>query len=438
MKEHMPRKLPPSAGRAICILLIGLLAALCCLSLFEVSKRLDYIPFHQERLFDAIAAVAVFTCVAIPLFATARFSFGYVVAIGLFTMVVGFVWISAFSRFPYDHQLARISAIVSFIAFLAVTIQVPVRPTGGFEISERALKRLLVGIEAASLLLLIMASRYNFRLVSLEHIYDFRQEIEFPAPLRYAIGIALSALLPFAFASHVVSCKRTRAALTLLLMLAFYPITLSKLALFAPPFLLFLLLLVSLFEVRIASILSLLLPLVVGLTLIRSNLPGHTDLPEYLFKVVNIRMFAIQSSALDIYNSFFSTHPHTHFCQITFLKPVMSCPYDVPLSVVMQNAYGMGYMNSSLFATEGVASVGPWFAPISAMACATVIAFANCASSRLPSPFVLLSSGLMPQILTNTPLTTTLLTHGLAILTLLWLVMPGQAALNPGKDHSNG
>jgi hypothetical protein len=147
-------------------------------------------------------------------------------------------------------------------------------------------------------------------------------------------------------------------------------------------------------------------------------------LPETFFKVINIRMFAIQSSALDVYNSFFSTHPHTYFCQVTFLKRVMACPYDEPLSVVMQNTYTMGYMNSSLFATEGVASVGLWLAPVSALACGTVIAFVNYASSGLPPRFILLSSGLMPQILTNTPLTTSLLTHGLAILVLLWWVTP--------------
>lgn len=102
----------------------------------------------------------------------------------------------------------------------------------------------------------------------------------------------------------------------------------------------------------------------------------------------------------------------------------MACPYDVPLSVVMQNTYTMGYMNTSLFATEGVASVGLWLAPISALACGAVIAFANYVSSGLSPRLILLSSGLMPQILTNTPLTTSLLTHGMVILIALWCVTP--------------
>ncbi|MFT4116908.1 hypothetical protein [Bradyrhizobium sp.] len=406
------------------ICLLGLLAALCCLSLVEVSKRLDYIPFHQERLMEAVAVVAAFSCVAIALLSAAKFSFGYVTSLSLFSMVAGFLWINTFSKFPYDHQLARFSAVASFLVFLAVTIVTPNRSKLRFELSERTLRRIVLGIEILALITLLAASRYNFRLVSLAHIYDFRQDIDFPAPVRYAIGIWLSALLPFAFACHLERRETKRAALVLVLMLAFYPITLSKFALFSPAFLLWLLLLVTFFEARVASILSLLIPLVAGLVLISVAPPGHTGLTESIFKLINIRMFAIQSSALDVYNSFFSTHPHTYFCQISFLKPLMACPYAEPLSVVMQNTYSMGYMNSSLFSTEGVASVGLLLAPISALACSLVLLLANYASSGLPPRFILLSSGLMPQILTNTPLTTTLLTHGLVILIVLWCVTP--------------
>lgn len=412
------------AGRVGIICLLGLLAALCCLSLFSVSKRLDYIPFHWEHLVEAISVVTAFSCVAIAIFATARFSFGYAVGLGLFTMMAGFLWINTFSRYPYDHQLARFSAMASFLAFLTPAIVTLPRSKPRFELSERTLVSILLAIEILALVTLLAASRYNFRLVFLERIYEFRQEIDFPAPLRYAIGIVLSALLPFAFASHLEQRRPKRAALSLLLMLAFYPITLSKLALFAPALLLWLLLLVSLFEARVATILSLLVPLAVGLVLTNLAAVGQPGLPETYFKAINIRMFAIQSSALDIYNSFFSTHPRTNFCQISFLKSVIACPYDVPLSVMMQNVYTMGYMNSSLFATEGVASVGLWLASVSALACGAVFTLANYVSSGLPSRFILLSSGLMPQILTNVPLTTSLLTHGLVILFALWWVTP--------------
>ena len=53
------------------------------------------------------------------------------------------------------------------------------------------------------------------------------------------------------------------------------------------------------------------------------------------FGAVNFRMIAFPSSALDFYNDFFSTHDLTLFCQISFLKPLVDCPYSDPLSIVM-------------------------------------------------------------------------------------------------------
>jgi len=81
-------------------------------------------------------------------------------------------------------------------------------------------------------------------------------------------------------------------------------------------------------------------------------------------------------------------------------------------------------VNASLFATEGIASVGPKLAPLSALACGMVIGLANRLSAGLPPRFILLSGGLLLQILLNVPLTTSLLSNGAAVLFLLWSIMP--------------
>ena len=106
------------------------------------------------------------------------------------------------------------------------------------------------------------------------------------------------------------------------------------------------------------------------------------------------------------------------------MKPFTSCPYNEQLSIIMEKTYGLGNYNASLFATEGIASVGPRFAPVAVFACGLVIALANRLSAGLPPAFILTSSAVLPQILLNVPLTTTLLTHGAAILFLLWYVTP--------------
>src|ERR1700722_4055537 len=131
-------------------------------------------------------------------------------------------------------------------------------------------------------------------------------------------------------------------------------------------------------------------------------------------------MFETESVAIDVYNDFFSRHDLTHFCQISPLKRIMHCPYQAPLSVVMQANYELGNFNASLFATEGVASLGTVFAPLAVNLCGLVVALGNRLSAGLPPAFILLSSAGLPLVLLNVPLTTVLLTHGAALLFLLW------------------
>ena len=126
---------------------------------------------------------------------------------------------------------------------------------------------------------------------------------------------------------------------------------------------------------------------------------------------------------MDVYEDFFAKHDLTHFCQITILKPIMKCP-QTQLSIVMQWAYKLGSFNASLFATEGIASVGTLFAPVAVFICGFVIALGNRLSAGLPAGFVLISGANLPQLLLNVPLTTALLTHGMGLLFLLWYVTP--------------
>jgi uncharacterized BrkB/YihY/UPF0761 family membrane protein len=117
----------------------------------------------------------------------------------------------------------------------------------------------------------------------------------------------------------------------------------------------------------------------------------------------------------------------------------MDCPYQEPLSVVMEKAYRVGNFNASLFATEGVASVGLYFAPLATLVCGLVVAIGNRASAGLPSRFILISSALLPQTFLNVPLTTVMLTHGAGFLFLLWYVMPRtifEREITPGRPLS--
>ncbi|UPJ51952.1 hypothetical protein IVB30_11730 [Bradyrhizobium sp. 200] len=412
------RKLRQRIGLAS---LVGFFIVVCCLS-FALGSRdysMAYIFYDAARLPYAVAAVAAFAVVGL-IFVFARFSFGYLVGFYCYTMILGYLWLNSFSPFNYDHRLAGASAAISAVAFLlpALLITSPVRQI--YTLSEKAMQRLLRSILLFAAAIAVIGSVYNFRLIAVTEIYAYREQLYFPTIVNYATAATMTVLLPYAFACYVARKSYWWAGAALLLSVCFYPITLTKVALFMPAWLVMLVVLGKIFEARMATILSLLLPVLAGVILFVSV---H-DISYRYFNIVNMRMIIAPSSAMDFYNEYFTRNGLTHFCQIWILKPFISCSLEVPLSVEMANNYGLGNMNASLFATEGIASVGLWFAPVSAFFCGLVVAIGNRASAGLPENLVLVSSGILPQIFMNVPLTVILLTHGTALLFVLWYVTP--------------
>jgi hypothetical protein len=423
--------------------LLCLYIVTCCVSLaFVAISYADVVAFDSRHLLVPLLLVACFSFLA-PLFAIAPFSFGYFLGFYFYTMILGYLWLIEFSRLSYDHTLAIVSILLSALAFLAPALFItsPISPR--FAMPARAFEALSSLILVVATATVVVGALYNFKLANLDDIYKFRAGIEFPAWLRYSIGITSGALLPFAFACFIERGSRWRAAIVLLLILLLYPITLTKLTLFTPCWLLFLLLLSRLAEARTSVILSLLLPMLLGIAWMLVSQSGSLSSSpmQYYVAIVNSRMIAMPSVALEVYNGFFATHDLTHFCQINVVKPFVSCPYREPLSVVMNSAYSFGNFNASLFATEGIASVGLALAPLSALVCGLVIVLSNRLSSGLPPRFVLLSGGVLPHIFLNVPFSTTLLSDGAAVLFLLWYITPrdmfggrGQARAHAGGE----
>jgi hypothetical protein len=440
IEQMVDRQLIAERIRIACLMFLH--TVICCSSLvyladgkFQVSfnPATFHIFYDAAGLPNALTAVAAFALVSVA-FCFARFSFGYVVGFYFYTMISGYLWLNCFTDFNYDHRLAGISAAASAVTFLlpALFIVSPIRQL--YTISAAAFDRLLTVILLLALAAVTAGALYNFRLVGLASIYDFRNTIEAPAIVNYSIATFSSALLPFAFAGFVARKAHWRATAALLLLLAIYPIGLSKLALFAPVWLLAMLVLSRMFDIKTAAIMSLLAPVLIGLIL---HLFFTHQTALYL-AIVNFRLVAIPSNSLDVYNDFFSRHDHTYFCQISILKRFMHCPYQEPLWIIMEKAYNLGNLNASLFATEGVASVGLLWAPVATFGCGLVIALGNRLSAGLPPRFILLSSAVLLPILLNVPLSIVLNTHGAAMLFLLWYITPriifeqhGAAAIPP-------
>ncbi|WP_234679587.1 hypothetical protein [Bradyrhizobium monzae] len=412
-------------------ILVALHIAICCISLIVIATATPktlidadvfHIHFRLDALWIALPTVALFSVVVGCLFIFYPFSIGYFVGFYFFSMTSCFLWLTCFSGFPYDHLRAGWSAAISCVAFLLPALLLGRSSKLSLEVSITTFD-LIVSLAICLAAIAIASGAYhNFSIPLTGGLADARETILVPRPIGYLIWISSSALLPFAFAYSLARRWYKRLAIVILLQLLLFPVTLTKTALFAPLWLTFLHLLTTRTSSRYAVVLSLLLPMSLGLLLLPFGFPTAGQ----PFSIINFRMVAIPALAMDIYNDFFSHNELTHFCHVSLLKTVLTCPYSDQLSIIMHHEYRLGYFNASLFATEGIASVGVWLAPVSAFVCGIVIAFANRVSAGLPNAFILVSGGMLPQVLLNVPLSVAIATHGAALLCLLWYLTPRQ------------
>ncbi|WP_354049840.1 hypothetical protein [Bradyrhizobium sp. LB12.1] len=401
-------------------LLLGIVAQLvvCCLVLVVDAWKdsSSHVFFDPGRIGLLMGFALCFSTVGL-LFLLAKFSFGYLISYNIYLMILGFLWINQFTDLNYDHYEAALSAVASGIAFIVPAMFLRVRIPRVWTVSEFAFSRAVSVALILVAIVLSIVSFYNFRLLGLESAEGARESLHFPAALRYAMGATASAILPFAFAYLVVRKCYFRAMLAVALLALFYPVTLTKTALFLPLWVVFLALLTRVVETRLAVVLSCLLPMTVGLI---SVLYPHNS---FYFFVLAHRMYVMPANALAFYNDFFWSNPITNFCQINIVKQFVGCAYS-ELGVVFKGVYEHGNYNASLFATEGIASVGVRLAPISCFVCGLLVAAISSAGDRLQGRLVLISSALFPALFLNVPLSVIMVTHGALVLFLIWCVAP--------------
>jgi hypothetical protein len=353
---------------------ILLFSGLLFVSLIKVPDQQPMYHIGFSEHWRGMIFVPVCLTIAIgSTFVFAKFSFGYFAGFYLFTMMAGYFWLNTFSVLIYDHTEALISASASITLFLLPSLMIRA-PTWTFPIPGRLFERIPEAILCFAAIVLLACAWSGFHFIGLDGMAQYRNELAqgHSRAVEYAIGNISGALIPFGFACSLFRKRWWMLTALCVVSLLYYPATLTKVSLFVAPFLIFMAVLSKLFEARACVIISLLLPLIIGLSAF-----ALFGLGSHIFSLLNIRLLAIPSIALEHYFAFFSDHPLTGFCQISFFKPLISCPYADQLGVVLANEYHLGNMNASLFATEGVASVGPVFAPLSALACGFVIALGN-------------------------------------------------------------
>jgi hypothetical protein len=423
-----PDRLGLSAADAKLAALFALLTAITFVSLDTALHSIK--PGHSN--FWQAAATSLVLLGFIPLFVRAGFSFGYFAGVGFYSMIVGFFFFTYFTTNRYDVVLARWSALASLLLFLLPVLFQRRAVPRTFTLSRAAMDRLLLGLLGLALAVLLIGGAYGFALVGIDQLEAMRTVYPRPTLVNYLIGPIVSAVLPFAFAYFAWHRRYGLAVAAIVLLWAYYPIVLNKSVLFGGLWLPYLFVMFRCFEPKRAAVYALLIPMlpgIIGYYLMELGWfsPDAAIGRAALFVLgsVNIRLYAYPTFAMDVYSDFFTAHPVTHFCQIGIIRAMVGCPYPFQLGAAMAEAYHMGNFNGSLFATEGIASVGPLWAPLSALVCGLIVSLGNSASARLPAPLIAASAGLaVQQTLLNAPLSVSLLSNGVLALWLLWALTP--------------
>ncbi|WP_194454125.1 hypothetical protein [Bradyrhizobium sp. CCBAU 53421] len=369
---------------------------------------------------EAILGTAVMA-VFLPAFVAGRFSFGYLVSFSLLSAVFGFVWLSFFSGFDYPHAIAR-WAMIAALAAAIVPLMFQTMPVWRPGLSEAAIKRIALLLLASSFAVLVADISYGANLGS--PYSAVRNAVTRPALLNYLTGIMIGAVLPYLFTHFASRSQWMQAACVLLFALCFYPVVNNKTVLLLPIWLPFLFWLFGRFNPRLATVLAFLIPMIIGLAAFAVL---GADKDYVVFSAINLRFLAIPSLALDQYADFFAHRELTRFCQISILRQVTACPYD-ELGPALGAIYRDGNFNASFLATEGIASVGLALAPVSALVCGLILSVGSMVSRHLSPRFIAVSSGIAVQAIMNVPLTTSLVSNGVALLFLLWWLTPERQA----------
>ena len=393
----------------------SILPVVLFVSLKQAGVVFRYFNVQTEDL--TLEAALPYMIMAIPFGVWAlriRSVFAMHCVFSVFVVCLNFVWIATVTKFNYEIDRSIFFVLASLLAF-TVACRFPMR------LPQMALKPKTTGIIAVMLLcflavVVLAGSMYNFTLVGVLDIYEIRQTLEFPPLLQYAILISVYSVGPYLVAYFLEASRPVLLVATVLLYLLFFPITAAKAALGGMIVMLLMALAMHAMSARVTVVALMITMLVAGIVL-----QWHAgDEATSFFGIYNFRNVIIPASILDHYIEFFSSNAHTHFCTIGVVANLTDCAYDKQLSLVMQDTYGLGNLNASFLATEGVAALGVEWMPVVSFVCGLVLTLGVAASQNLPDRFVLISSAPAVSALINTPFSTFLVSCGFVVLVLLW------------------
>jgi len=150
----------------------------------------------------------------------------------------------------------------------------------------------------------------------------------------------------------------------------------------------------------------------------------------FAFTLANYRLYSVPPLAFNVYYNFFETHPLTYWSHINIIQYFVSYPYGKPLSLVMDEAYGLGNYNASFIATDALAAAGTGALAFVSLVFGLILAGLNSCMRKLNLAVLAIVTAGPSIALMDTGIGPGLLTNGLALLALFLLFAPRSASWN--------
>jgi hypothetical protein len=276
----------------------------------------------------------------------------------------------------------------------------------------------------------VVLLRGNFRLVDFTEIYSVRAELGDAVSamgsrlVMYAASWINMYFVPLAFAAAITAQKRLLAASLLLAYVFSYGVSGQKSAALAIMFLPGFYFLLRYFHTNIGAAIAGGLS---TLLLIAFPLRGITATVGVLYTaIVPFRLFTVEGLIFAQYYEFFRQNPHTHFAHLSGLGWFASNPYPLSIPATLgYYYYGVPVgSNVGMWASDALAGAGPWAIPLISVACGMVFWILDSCARALEPRFAALTLIMTAAAFSSVSLGTTLITGGLALVAVTFLVMP--------------
>jgi len=281
----------------------------------------------------------------------------------------------------------------------------------------------------------------NFQLVSLEKIYDLRNEsaqalVDAGSAIAgYVFNWLTGAILPFVMALALVRRSWLLGAIGVAGYIFLYGVWGSKATLLAP---MAIMAFAWLFRDSRRLLPSQLIGgfcvlLLLPITLMIMDEEARDFAIGWLVSLIHQRTFSSSALLIPQYLSFFQTHPHTIGSHVGLIGLFVEYPFSqgVPTTIGLHFYGGPMTANVNYWAQDGISSFGLWGIVPIAMLASFVFWVLDCVAYGLDPRFTTLCVAFAAMNLSDTSLFTTLLTGGLGIIILAFALAPHSLAPDP-------